>query len=108
VISAENGPACLELARQCNPDLVLLDVLMPGMSGWEVARALRRSGHEKTRILMLSANASENHATLSPDRAHDDYMMKPVDIRQLLDKIHALLNVEWTYDLPEEAPGSTP
>jgi hypothetical protein len=57
---------------------------------------------------MLSANASENHNTLSPDRVHDDYLMKPIDIRQLLDKIHVLLNVEWTYDMPEDAPDAPP
>jgi CheY-like chemotaxis protein len=103
VLSAEDGPSCLALADQCDLDLVLLDVLMPGMSGWDVARALRRSGHDRVSIVMLSANAGESHNVLSPDRVHDGYLLKPIDIRQLLDKIHSLLKVEWTYEAAEEA-----
>jgi len=108
VLSAEDGPSCLDLVDQCHPDLVLLDVLMPGMSGWDAARALRRSGHERTAILMLSANASQNPDVPAPDRIHDGYLMKPIDIRQLLDKIHAVLKIEWTYDLPEQTIGAVP
>jgi len=108
VLSAEEGSSCLDLVDQCHPDLVLLDVLMPGMSGWEAARALRRAGHDRTAILMLSANASENSEVLTPDRVHDGYLMKPIDIRQLLDKIRAVLKVEWTYDVPEQTIGTVP
>src|SRR5579862_3787955 len=59
VFGAPDGPSCLAFTSQCKPDLFLLDVSMPGMDGWELARALRRTGHADAAILMISANAGE-------------------------------------------------
>ena len=56
---------------------------------------------------MLSANAIDPSRLLEGERLHDDYVMKPIDLRQLLKKIHALLNIEWTYEPePEFKPRS--
>jgi hypothetical protein len=53
----------------------------------------------------LSANAIDPSRLLEGERLHDDYVMKPIDLRQLLKKIHALLNIEWTYEPePESKP----
>lgn len=98
VLSAPDGPACIALAQECDPDLILLDILMPGMSGWEAAHRLRAIGLDKAAIIILSANISETHRNLTPDRAHDDYLIKPMNITSLLDKIQALLKLEWVYE----------
>jgi DNA-binding LytR/AlgR family response regulator len=75
---------------------------MPEMDGWEVARRLRQTSRERTAIVVLSANAIDPSRLLEGERLHDDYVMKPIDLRQLLKKIHALLDIEWTYE-PEAA-----
>jgi signal transduction histidine kinase/CheY-like chemotaxis protein/purine-cytosine permease-like protein len=98
VLDAADGAASMRIAQQCRPEVILLDIFMPGMSGWDVARKLRAKGYDKTAIIMLSANISEAHRALTPERAHDDYLIKPIDVRQLLDKIQALLKIEWTYE----------
>ena len=56
---------------------------------------------------MLSANAIDPSRLLEAERLYDDYLMKPIDLRQLLKTIHALLNIEWTYE-PEVAAPSVP
>jgi signal transduction histidine kinase/CheY-like chemotaxis protein len=105
IFTAEDGTACLAAATECSPNLVLLDVSMPDMSGWTVARLLRRSQRERPAIIMLSAVALEKERLLEPDRAFDDYMIKPLDLRQLLEKFHTLLNVQW---ITSEEPRATP
>ena len=106
VVVAESGEECLRLAEREKPDLVLLDVSMPGMDGWEAARRLRQTP-ERPAIIMLSAIAPDKERELAPDRAHDDYMVKPVDFRQMLEKVHTLLDIEWTYEVAE-TPQSRP
>ncbi|BAT59576.1 autoinducer 2 sensor kinase/phosphatase LuxQ [Variibacter gotjawalensis] len=98
VLSTRDGVEALDIADAAAPDLVLLDIQMPEINGWEVAERLRAKGHSRTAILMLSANITEAHRILTPDRAHDDYLLKPFDVRQLLGKVQALLNVEWIYE----------
>jgi len=105
VLTASTGMECLALADRHKPNLILLDIAMPEMDGWEVARRLRQASREPTAIVILSANAIDPSRLLEGERLHDDYVMKPIDLRQLLKKIHALLNIEWTYE-PE--PRSKP
>ncbi len=71
---------------------------MPEMDGWELARRLRQPLHERPAIVMLSALTLDKNHELGHERLHDDYLMKPVDFRQLLEKIHTLLNIEWVYE----------
>lgn len=103
MLTAAGGSDCLALARQHKPHLILLDVLMPDMDGWEVARRLRQSAAERPAIVMLSANTLDRDDSAEPPRIYDGYIMKPVDLRQLLETIHSLLNIEWTYE-PERPP----
>jgi CheY-like chemotaxis protein len=107
VIAAADGATCLALAEQHRPNLILLDVSMPDVSGFEVARRLRQTLRERPAIVMVSALAPDKTHEVEPERAHDDYLMKPVDLTQVLEKIHALLNVEWLYDTadPTRPPG---
>ena len=106
LFSAPNGPACLALADDCDPDLVLLDISMPGMDGWTVARSLREKGMDRARIIMISANVDEARATeradTNHDADHDEFLMKPFDVRRLLDRIRALLKIEWVHAAPPE------
>ncbi|PWT90853.1 MAG: hybrid sensor histidine kinase/response regulator, partial [Proteobacteria bacterium] len=105
VLAAASGRECLALASQNKVHLVLLDVSMPEMDGWEVADALRRRPDERPAIVMLSALAVEKAAEVKPDRAYDHYLIKPVNLRQLMEKLHALLNIEWTSAAAETLPG---
>jgi signal transduction histidine kinase/CheY-like chemotaxis protein len=97
VVEAADSMACLKLAGQCKPDVFLLDVSMPGLDGWQVAQVLRQSGHDRAAIIMISANASESSGGQAPPDVHDDYLLKPVDLQSLLDKLGALLGLDWTY-----------
>jgi signal transduction histidine kinase/ActR/RegA family two-component response regulator len=98
VMIAATGKECLLLAKQHNPNLILLDIAMPEMDGWQVAQRLRREPGERAAIIVLSANAIDPHHMLEAERLYDDTLMKPIDLRQLLKKIHALLNIEWIHD----------
>ena len=106
VVSAASGRDCLLLAEQNRPNLVLLDIAMPEMDGWQVARRFRNRSGERIAIVMLSANAIDPNHMLDAGRLYDDCLMKPIDLRQLLQKIHALLNIEWIYEAKAAAPAA--
>jgi len=91
-ISARDGPSGLALARRHAPDLVILDILMPGMDGLEVCKALR--GDPATAgipILILTAKAEEADRVLGLELGADDYVCKPFGVRELLARVKALL-----------------
>lgn len=89
VIATGNGAEALTLARVRRPDLVLLDVMMPGMQGWEVCRELRRESNVP--ILMLTARGEELDRVLGLELGADDYIVKPFSFRELLARIRANL-----------------
>jgi two-component system response regulator VicR len=89
VIVARDGEEALQLALSANPDLVLLDVMMPRMQGWEVCRELRRTS--AVPILMLTARGEEMDRVLGLELGADDYVIKPFSFRELLARIHAHL-----------------
>jgi len=107
VVGAATGRECLALAEQINPNLILLDIAMPEMDGWEVAQRLRRQPRKRAAILMLSANAIDPHHLLEAERLYDDTLMKPIELRQLLNKIHALLDIEWIYEIEAASQASS-
>jgi len=97
--TARDGGSCLELAAASPPDLVILDISMPGMTGWQVARQLREV--ERTaaaKILVVSANAHEYTPGGNDSHPHDAFLVKPVDIALLLDTVGSLLGLEWLYE----------
>ncbi|MGE4481396.1 ATP-binding protein [Acidocella sp.] len=98
VFSAPDGPACLELSQDTMPDLVILDISMPGMSGLEVARHLRAAGGTM-KILMISGNLHD--AARQGDTGYDAFLAKPIDLRALLDKIGLLLGLDWVHEQPK-------
>ena len=87
---AADGDAGLAAARATPPDLVLLDVMMPGLDGFAVCRELRAGG-ARFPILILTARASELDKVLGLELGADDYVTKPFAVRELLARVRALL-----------------
>ena len=91
---AADGEAALEAARQHRPDLVILDIAMPGIDGWETARRIRADIDAEVPILMASANVHDFQRTRRPDDPHDDYLIKPYDIEALIQRVESLLSLD--------------
>ncbi len=89
VAAAENGRAALFVARQEKPDLILLDIMMPQMDGYEFIRAWRREAD--TPIILLTARLEETDKVLGLELGADDYVTKPFGMRELLARIRAVL-----------------
>jgi two-component system alkaline phosphatase synthesis response regulator PhoP len=89
-VSATNGADGLALALSDAPDLVLLDITMPAMSGWDVCRELRRRGVDVP-VIMLTARGAEADRVLGLELGADDYVPKPFSLRELLARVRAVL-----------------
>ncbi|MFY7835325.1 MAG: hybrid sensor histidine kinase/response regulator [Novosphingobium sp.] len=108
---ASDGPTALALAgdaaAQGRFDAAVLDVSMPGMTGWDVAAHLRAVHGPALKILMLSANADERHGLAGQAADHDAFLLKPVELGGLIDAIGRQLGLSWVY--PQAAsPGHRP
>lgn len=90
VTTARSGAEGLALAREHPSDLVILDVMMPGLSGFEVLQRLR-AGDERLPVLMLTARDAPADQVQGLESGADDYVMKPFTFEVLLARIHALL-----------------
>jgi DNA-binding response OmpR family regulator len=90
VLTAVSGEAGLEQALDERPDLVLLDVMLPGLNGFDVCRELRRKGFEAP-IIMLTAKAEEIDRVVGLEIGADDYVTKPFGLRELLARIRVRL-----------------
>ena len=89
VLTARNGQEALDLAQRDRPDVVILDVMMPRVDGFEVCRRLRLAG--RTPIIMLTAKDEENDKVFGLDVGADDYLTKPFSHKELLARIRAVL-----------------
>ena len=89
-VSATNGEDGLALALSDAPDLVLLDIMMPKMSGWDVCRELRGRGVDVP-VIMLTARGAEVDRVLGLELGADDYVTKPFSLRELLARVRAVL-----------------
>ncbi len=90
VLKADNGDDGLALALQRKPALIILDVMLPGMTGYEVCKNVREKGL-RTPIIMLTAREEEFDKILGFDMGTDDYMTKPFSIRELIARVKAIL-----------------
>jgi len=90
VRTARNGTDGLEAVLQEEPDLIVLDIMMPGLDGWEVCRRLREAG-SRMPILMLTAKDEVSDRVRGLDAGADDYLMKPFALEELLARVRALL-----------------
>jgi CheY-like chemotaxis protein len=95
VTAVDSGIACLDFARAHKPDLVLLDVSMPEMNGWDVAAQLRERVAPSTRIVILSGSAFEIDARRDAIKHYDAAHTKPFYAGSLLQTIADLLGLEW-------------
>jgi DNA-binding response OmpR family regulator len=89
VLTATDGLVALDVAREGEPDLILLDVLLPSLDGFEVCRILRREMNVP--ILMLTARTEEVDKVVGLEMGADDYLTKPFSMRELLARVKALL-----------------
>ena len=87
-LEAYDGPTGLQLALENNPDLILLDLMLPGMDGFEVCRRVREAG-SSTPIIMLTAREEETDKVLGLELGADDYITKPFSMRELLARVKA-------------------
>ena len=89
VVTASDGPGALEVARRSRPDLVILDLGLPGLDGLDVTRALRRDG--AVPIVMLSARGDESDKLVGLELGADDYVTKPFSPKELVARVRAVL-----------------
>ena len=90
VLTASDGETALKTAIEREPDLILLDIMIPGLSGYEVCRRLREGGHQ-TPVVMLTARQDEFDKLHGFEMGADDYVTKPFSVGELLARIAAVL-----------------
>lgn len=89
VLTAMDGNAALRIARTEHPDLIILDVMLPGMDGFKVCQALRRDSDVP--VIMLTARDDETDKVVGLELGADDYVTKPFGLRELLARVRAVL-----------------
>ncbi|MGA3157759.1 MAG: ATP-binding protein [Steroidobacteraceae bacterium] len=94
VYIARDGKTCLQLAEQCQPDLAMVDLSLPDISGWSVAEHLRvMPGLERIKVMIVSASAHEH--TAGSGQFHDCFVSKPIELSALLAHVGRLLGLKW-------------
>lgn len=102
---AYNGPDAFKIARRVNPDLVILDIMMPGMDGLEICRELRNDPLlQSVPILFLTARGRVEDKIDGFEAGADDYLTKPFDVRELLLRVKAILSRTSTQAEKNPAP----
>lgn len=89
VIGAFRGDEALEMSKKEDPVLVILDVMLPGMEGWQVCREIR--AHSDVPIIMLTAKGETFDKVLGLELGADDYMVKPFDPKELIARVKAVI-----------------
>jgi DNA-binding response OmpR family regulator len=100
--AATDGEAGLRLAEEFKPDVILLDLMLPGMPGLDVCRTLRRKS--TVPIIMLTARAEEVDRVLGLEMGADDYVTKPFSMRELVARVRAALRRQEMVAQPSEHP----
>lgn len=92
IITADNGIDALKMAKNMRPQLVLLDLMLPGMDGYDVCKEIRKDNNiSSTPIIMITAKGEEFDKVLGLELGADDYLTKPFSIRELLARAKAVL-----------------
>jgi two-component system alkaline phosphatase synthesis response regulator PhoP len=89
-LEAEDGVLGMEMAETMNPDLILLDIMLPGKDGYEICKELRSAGNQ-TPIIMMTAKTDEVDKVLGLEFGADDYISKPFGVRELMARVKAVL-----------------
>ena len=101
VIDVSAATDALEIMRDARPDIILLDVQMPGMDGWSLLDTIRID-HPHVPVLMISADASEGRNQGDAIPAHDGYLIKPFRLGALIETLGSLLDLKWVFDRKEQ------
>ena len=103
VITANNGLDALKKVKENKPDLLLLDLMLPGMDGLDVCKEIKRDKEtSKTSIIMLTAKSEELDKILGLELGADDYITKPFSIRELLARVKAVLRRSSSDEISEQ------
>ena len=105
VVTAADGAKAIEIARIEKPDLIILDIMLPEVSGLEVCRILRKE--MTTPILMLTARVEETDKIVGLETGADDYMTKPFSLRELIARVRAMLRRTRMAETKTEAKAET-
>jgi DNA-binding response OmpR family regulator len=89
IVTASNGQEAIYAARHSNPDLILLDIMMPQMDGFEFLRQYRKE--KQTPVIIITAKEEETDAVLGLELGADDYVIKPFRMRELVSRVRAVL-----------------
>ncbi|MGC1393668.1 MAG: PAS domain S-box protein [Coleofasciculaceae cyanobacterium] len=109
IVQATDGQDCINQAIQTQPDLILLDMVMPGMDGFEAARKLRQiSNLQNIVIIATSASAFDYDQEKSLAAGCNGFISKPVQIEQLLEQLRRYLGLEWVYQTNPSLISSSP
>jgi signal transduction histidine kinase/CheY-like chemotaxis protein len=105
IVEAEDGRDALNKAQTCHPDLILMDLVMPVLDGFETIRRIRQLPAPLNDVIVISVSASVLKQTRqnSVDAGSDDFLAKPVRLENLLQKLQIYLNLEWQYEGAREA-----
>jgi CheY-like chemotaxis protein/anti-sigma regulatory factor (Ser/Thr protein kinase) len=103
---AQDGAEAVAKAAESLPDIALLDISMPGLTGWEVAAQLRLM-RPRMKIMMVSGNAHDFQAVDREGSIHDAFLIKPFTIQSLLESVQLLCKREWIYEAPARQADET-
>src|SRR5690242_330418 len=99
---AGDGPSAVELARTQRPDLVVLDLMLPGLDGLEVMRRIRDGDRDRVAVILLTAKGEESDRVIGLRLGADDYVVKPFSPAELVARVDAVLRRMDTSPEPEE------
>jgi two-component system, OmpR family, alkaline phosphatase synthesis response regulator PhoP len=102
-VEASDGPSAIAQFRSASPDFVCLDIMMPGMSGYDVCREIRASGSEVP-IIFISAKSEEIDKVVGLELGADDFIVKPFGVREVVARIRAVTRRCFAARRPRELP----
>ena len=105
MVEADSGEACLQTIGEHDPDLVLMDIAMPGIDGWETCERLRERGYDDLPVIVVSANVFDPTAKKGESMLCNDFIAKPFLLPDLLSKLKLHLGIEWAV-APVAAPAT--
>ena len=95
VVTVPDAAGCLRIAPECRPDAFILDLSMPEMDGWQLARRLREAEPDGAAILVVSAHPDDPTARFGERPLHDAFLPKPISLQGLIEALGRLLRLEW-------------
>ena len=108
VVTVPDAAGCLRIAPECRPDAFILDLSMPEMDGWQLARSLRETAAQEAAILVVSAHPDDPTARFGERPLHDAFLPKPISLHGLIETLGRLLRLEWVEMAPRTSDPAAP